>query len=75
MSIPESEQLHVGAWCEQMSSDYLQFYYWYKVWQLDLLLLQFLGSQREQNYVAYVVSPRKRLFGCLLLIITSMLVG
>ena len=27
MSIPESEHLHFGAWCEQMSSDCPQFYY------------------------------------------------
>ena len=27
ISIPESEQLHFDAWCEQMSSDYRQFYY------------------------------------------------
>ena len=31
MSIPESEQLHFGAWCEQMSSNYPQFYYWYSL--------------------------------------------
>ena len=31
ISIPESEQLHFDAWCEQMSSDYPQFYYWYSL--------------------------------------------
>ena len=32
VSIPESEQRHFEyAWCEQMSSDYLQFYYWYSL--------------------------------------------
>ena len=31
-SIPESEQRHFEyAWCEQMSSDYLQFYNWYSL--------------------------------------------
>ena len=59
LSIPEIEQLHFDAWCQQMSSDYSQFYYWYKVWQLELLFLEFLRSQREQNYVAYVESLRK----------------
>ena len=27
MSIPESEQLHFDAWCEEMGVDYPQFYY------------------------------------------------
>ena len=31
LSIPESEQLHIDAWCERMSSDYPQFYYWYSL--------------------------------------------
>ena len=32
VSIPESEQRHFEyEWCEQMSSDYLQFYYWYRL--------------------------------------------
>ena len=31
ISIPESEQLHFDAWCEQMSSDYHQFYYRYSL--------------------------------------------
>ena len=31
MSIPESEQLHFDAWCEQMSSNYPQFYYRYSL--------------------------------------------
>ena len=29
ISIPESEQLHFDAWCDQTSSDYPQFYYRY----------------------------------------------
>ena len=31
MSIPESEQLHFDARCEQMSSNYPQFYYRYSL--------------------------------------------
>ena len=31
INIPESEQLHFDAWCEQMSSDYPQFYYCYSL--------------------------------------------
>ena len=59
MSISEIEQLHFGALCEQMSSDYPQLYYWCNVRQLELLFLQFLRSQREQNYVTYVESVKK----------------
>ena len=31
ISIPEVEQLHFDTWCEQMSSDYPQFYYFYSL--------------------------------------------
>ena len=31
ISIPESEQLHFDVWCEQMRSDYPQFYYRYSL--------------------------------------------
>ena len=31
ISIPESEQLHFDAWCEQMNSDYPQLYYRYSL--------------------------------------------
>ena len=55
----ESEQLHFDAWCEKMRSDYPQFYYWYQVWQREILFLQFLRSQRKQYYAAYVESLRK----------------
>ena len=36
-----------------------QFDYWYTCWKLELLYLQFLRSQREQTYVAYVESLSK----------------
>ena len=39
-----------------MASEHPQFDYWYKVWQLKLLFLQFFRSQREQSYAAYVES-------------------
>ena len=31
ISIPESEKLHFDVWCEQMRSDYIQFYYRYSL--------------------------------------------
>ena len=37
-----------------MASGHPQFDYWYKVLQLELLFLQFLRSQREQQFIPYV---------------------
>lgn len=59
INTPDDEQIGFDDWCKQMASEHPQFDYWYKVWQLELLFLQFLRSQREQNYVAYVESLRK----------------
>ena len=42
-----------------MASEHHQFDYWYKVWQLELLFLQFLRSQRQQRFVPYVESLGK----------------
>ena len=37
-----------------MAERHPQFAYWYKVQQLEILFLQFLRSQREQDFVSYV---------------------
>ncbi|XP_063958715.1 uncharacterized protein LOC135154778 [Lytechinus pictus] len=42
------------AWKLKMATDYPQFCYWNKVLQLECLLLAFLRSQREANYMMYV---------------------
>ena len=56
---PEGEQLHFDEWCNEMTSEHPQFDYWFKVWKLELLFLQFLRSQRQQNFVPYVESLGK----------------
>ena len=38
---PDDEKLDFEMWCKEMASDHQQFYYWYKVLQLELLFLQF----------------------------------
>ena len=59
INAPDDEQIPYDEWCQKMASEHPQFDYWYKVWQLELLFLQFLRSQREQNYAAYVESLGK----------------
>ena len=41
-------------WNQQMGAAHPQFEYWYKVFNLELLFLQFLRSQREANFLLYV---------------------
>ena len=54
---PDDEQLHFDVWCKHVVSDHPQFDYWYKVLQLELLFLQFLRSQRQQDFsFSYVES-------------------
>ncbi len=56
VNTPDDEQLHYEEGCKQMASDHPQFDYWYKVWLLELLFLQFLRSQRQQRFIPYVES-------------------
>ena len=53
INTPDNEQNNFDDWCKQCASEYPQFNYWYTVWKLELLFLQFLRSQREQTYLAY----------------------
>ena len=56
---PEDEQLCFDLWCNEMASMHPQFDYWFKVWQLERLLLQFLRSQRQPNFASYLDSLGK----------------
>jgi len=47
---PEDEQRRFDEWCNEMASEHPQFDYWFKVWQLEILFLQFLRSQRQQSF-------------------------
>ncbi len=53
---PEDEQRQFDEWCIEMASEHPQFDYWFRVWQLEVLFLQFLRSQRQQNFLPYVES-------------------
>ena len=53
------EQLHYDEWCKQMAAEHPQFDYWFKVWQLELLFLQFLRAQRQQQVLPYLKSLGK----------------
>lgn len=53
------EKLQMEDWCEKMACDHPQFHYWYEVMKLELLYLQFLKSQREQQFVPYLESLGK----------------
>ena len=59
LNTPEDEQLHYDEWCKQMAAEHPQFDYWFKVWQLELLFLQFLRSQRQQQFLPYLQSLGK----------------
>ena len=59
INTPDGEQLNLDDWCENCVKDYPKFDYWYTCWKLELLFLQFLQSQREQTYVAYIESLSK----------------
>ena len=50
---------YTEEWCKQMVSDHPQFDYWYRVYKLELLFLQFLRSQRKPEFVPYVESLGK----------------
>ena len=56
---PADEQQHFEEWCKQMASDHPQFDYWYRVYKLELLFLQFLRSQHTPEFVPYVESLGK----------------
>ena len=56
---PDGEQLHFDEWCNEMASEHPQFDYRFKVWKLELPFLQFLRSQRQQNFVPNVESLGK----------------
>ena len=46
--------LSFDCWCQKMDTDHAQFCYWSKVLQLECLLLAFIRSQQEANYLLYV---------------------
>ena len=59
LNTPDDEQLHYDEWCKQMAAEHPQFDYWFKVWQLELLFLQFLRAQRQQQFLPYLQSLGK----------------
>jgi len=56
MMTPDSQTLDFDMCCKDMVLDHIQFYYWHKVLQLELLFLQFLRLQWEWQFDVYVES-------------------
>ena len=50
---PDNEQTTFDDWCKQSVLEQDQFNYWYTVWRLELMFLQFLRSEREHAFQAY----------------------
>ena len=42
LNTPDDEQLRFDEWCKQMASEHPHINYWFKVWQLEPLFIQFL---------------------------------
>ena len=59
ITTPDDEKLDFDVWCNDTAPEHLQFDYWHKVLQLELLFLLFLRSQREGKFDLYVESLGK----------------
>ena len=64
LNTPEDEQRHYDEWCKQIAAEHLQFDYWFKVWQLEILYLQFMRWQRQQQVLPYLQSLGKIIPRC-----------
>ncbi len=51
--LTSEDTLDFDDWCNHMQVSHPQFNYWSKVMKLQLLFLQFLRSQREENFQLY----------------------
>ena len=50
--LPASEEpLQFKVWCQTKNEQHPQFYYWTTVMELELLLMQFIRSLREGNFI------------------------
>ena len=55
----EGDKLNFNDWCKQKKTSSTQFLYWDTVLDLELLMLSFVRSIREQNFALYIESIQK----------------